>query len=180
MAIIKLHYPDDREKQRAVFERLMATSTTKSAWRSPYLHQMLLNMADDADVKEFDDLKNKVEDEMRQEIIVKRCGVSHQKASHFTPAAIKALRPEIVDCMRETTPLSAILTWQPAMNGFQAYYPRTKEAREKHNKPKQYLTTGKKYGEEGSGGVTQLQALTHCVKHLWACHEKLGTLQLWA
>ena len=170
-----MHFPDDAAKQQTVFERLMATTTAKTAWRSPYLHQALLNMADDPECDDFKDLKNKIEDEMRQDIIVKRCGVSHQKALHFTPAAIKALRPEINEEMRLTTPLSCILTWQPAMNSFQAYYPRTTESRAKHNKAKQYLTTAKKYGEDGSGGATQLQALTHCVKHLWTCHAKLGT-----
>ena len=171
-----------RNYQQAVFDRLLSTSDSKQQWRATYLHQTLLNMADDPDYDDFKGLKNKVEDEIRQEIVVGRCGMSHQKASHFTPAGIKNLRPEISPEMREETPLGCVLTWQPAMNCFQSYYPRTNAARAKHNKDKKYLTTSKTYtlgdGVEDAENVTasigQLQALHHCVKHLWSCHATLG------
>ena len=136
-------------------------------------------MADDPDADDFKGLKNKVEDEMRQDIVFNRCGMSHQKASHFTPAEIKNLRPEITAEMREDTPLGCVLTWQPAVRGFQAYYPRTKDARSKFNSEKRYLNTSKGYAvnsgdDEDTASASQLRALRHCVNHLWACHFKLG------
>ena len=167
-----------RNYQQAVFKRLMASSSAKKQWRATYLHQALLNMSDDPEYDDFKGLKTKLEDEMRQDIVIGRCGMSHKKASHFTPAEIKALRPEFVADMREETPLGPVLTWQPAMTSFQSYYPRTKDARAKHNATKRYLNTSKSYtvgeGEEDSASASQLKALTHCVKHLWKCHSALG------
>ena len=177
MALIRAYLPEVGEaKQAKMLSRLLESRGKVKQYRASFLREALLHLEGDDDEKVFKDLRNECDDAARQSVIVKRVGVSHEKASQFTPAAIKDLRPAIDGDMKATTPFATVLTWQPGLCGFQAYYPRTLEARKKHDPNKKFCSTGKTYNAK----VTQLNALRHCVKMLWDNHDKAASYYLFS
>ena len=150
MALVRAYLrPDDENTAEKMVKRLLE-SRNKKTWSSDYLHQTLMALDDNADAfKEYKNLKDEVEDTMRQHVVEARTGSSHQKAAILTPQQIKDLEPEILPEMREETPLSSVLTWQYGANCFLAYYPRTVKAREARDKKKQFWSTGRTIPTDG-------------------------------
>ncbi|CAE7227424.1 unnamed protein product [Symbiodinium microadriaticum] len=109
-----------------------------------------------------------VDDEQREEIILKREGHHHEKAGELTPRLIKDLRPKVAGCY---------LNWQPSLNQFAAYFKRPpvaessdkKRGPKKTKQPKMH-STARVYG----GKWTQIQALSLVVAQLWRWHVKYG------
>lgn len=164
MCLIQELFPDKpADEMDRMLERLLSTSK-RNTRRQPEILRDVLNLLDDGDDKRhFGSLKQSLDDAFREEFVISRCGHARQHAEKATPVLIKELRPPVQ---------GAWLVWQIKMGAFQSYYPRPIEAKKQQGKKKAktHFSTSKTY--DGQKGVTQLDALKHCVKFLWAHHKK--------
>lgn len=135
------------------------------------MHDVLSKLSNEDDHKEFEDLKLRADEKLREDFVYSRVGASRTKAAFWTPRAIKRLKPE-----------GSVLVWQFAMKSYQGYYTIPEELRQKaavekaQAKPKQkrriqtHWSRSRTYGEKRS----QLDALLWIVKWLWQTHKKQG------
>lgn len=142
-------------------------------WDKPYMYDVLSKLSGENDGKEYEDLKLRVDEKLREEFIYSRVGASRTKAAFWTPKAVKALKPE-----------GSVLVWQIATRCYQGYYQipesvRQKTAAEKakaaaKSKQKRRIQThwsrSRSYGEKR----TQLKALVWIVNWLWQTHKQQG------
>ena len=168
-------------EQKTIVDRLMADKKTTPAAAtaggkvaggkvaaSKCLPSVLQLLTAEPDFDKFAALKMAVDDEQREEIILKREGHHHEKAGELTPRLIKDLRPKVAGCY---------LNWQPSLNQFAAYFKRPpvaessdkKRGPKKTKQPKMH-STARVYG----GKWTQIQALSLVVAQLWRWHVKYG------
>ena len=142
------------------------------------------HLARGPDAEKFVDLEQKVQSAQIQEFLVRRYGASREKASTFTPQAIKNLRPDRPGIW---------LVWQISASAFEAYFPKDafkiqeEDEQAQDAKPdaprtrkraktaaasnlKKHVTRSRKYGVVR----TQQAALWQCVCFLWKMHQKAG------
>lgn len=147
-----------------------AVSTTQApkGFYAPYLADVLGKLEHEEDGKEFSNLKDVVDDYKRQEFVLSRVGMSREKASHWTPKAIKELKPPV-----------GTLVWQWTASAFQAYYPvpqklideKISKARKKgRGKVKTMWSIHRGYAQKR----TKLKALQEATKWLWKTHKENG------
>ena len=167
MTLIQELFPDKTEEERdAVLVRLLESSARKTRAQPKILRDVLHLLDDTDDKKHFSALKESLDDVYREEFVISRCGHARQHAEKTTPVLIRELKPNVQ---------GAWLVWQIKTAAFQAYYPRPsdlKKASGAKKRLKTHFSTGKTY--DGQKGVSQLDALKHCVKFLWAHHQKQG------
>jgi hypothetical protein len=77
-----------------------------------YLGDVLQKLHTEEDGKDFQQLKDVVDDYKRQPFILSRVGMSRNRAAHWTPKPIKDLKPP-----------NSTLVWQWTAAAFQGYYP---------------------------------------------------------
>lgn len=152
------------------------STTVKPVFSAQYLGDVLNKLGGEQDANEFESLRAAMDEQKRVEFIVSRVGFSRAKAAHYTPKAIKELRPP-----------NSVLTWQSACFCFQGYYPIPQAIRSKAEE------TSKQSGKgRGKRKVTkrvkthwtrsrsykakrnQLEALTWIVEWLWKTHKQQG------
>ena len=179
MSLIQDLFSDTTEEQQeAMLNRLLSTSTRKSSLlKTEILHDVLTLLDGDDDAKLFSDLKAKVDDAWRSDLVISRVGKERNAAEASTPVVVKDLKP----------PGPKIcLCWQVSASAFEGYYPRPEadiaKAQANKKRPgdrvKTHFTTSKKYEGARSSNVSQLDALEHVVKFLWAQHKKQGHVTL--
>ena len=168
------------EEQRRKLVARWVTSTSsqeskKKVFEASYLSNVLNELDQEQDGKEFQNLKNEVDEAQRVAFILERVGMSRAKAEHFTPKAIKELRPA-----------GAVLTWQRALFSFQGYYPipqairtKTEEKLKETNKKgkgkknrrvQTHWARSRNYKEKR----TKEDALNQIVNWLWKTHGEQG------
>ncbi|CAL1162709.1 unnamed protein product, partial [Cladocopium goreaui] len=137
------------------------------------LHAVLKVLSAEEDFTRFEDLKSKMDDEKRLDLIIRREGYHHSKASKFTPKLITDLRPP---------GLGIYLNMQPTLNQFAGYYEKptaaTSSKDSKGSKVKKQRvtrggnmhTTARKWGGKWSQG----DALALVVSQLWAWHKNMA------
>ena len=150
----------DADKEQKV-KRLLETSSTRRVVQTATLMEVLNEVAGTDDGKEFQDLRDIMADEQREQMIRKRLFSSKGKAEHETPSPIKGLKPDYP---------GVVLTYQIPANAFIGYYPKdlTEEQRQNRRLTKnwsQHRTFGEKW--------TSFEALKQVVVFLWGCHAKL-------
>eukprot|EP00435_Cladocopium_sp_Y103_P063062 s13_g24.t1 len=150
---------------------------SKKVFSASYLGAVLGQLEGEEDAREFEALKTQIEEEKRIEFIVSRVGWSRSKASHFTPKAVKALRPP-----------DTVLTWQSASYSFQGYFPipealragasaKGKAKAEPKGKAKARAKRVQTHWARSRNYKTKrskLEALTWIVDWLWRTHGKHG------
>ena len=154
-----------------MLQRLLETSNSKSVYKSKFLHDVLQELRTAEDAKEFNQLREEIEDEVRQQFVISRTGLSRQQAEHWTPVCLKNLRPA-----------GSVLCWQPAQFAFQGYYPKQSkgDAQEVQAKPKKKQSKRDRRGHFHSVSRsyaqkrTMLSALKEVVSFLWKHHGKAG------
>ena len=127
------------------------------------------------------DMKQRLDDAMREQLIIQRCGHSKAKAEHFTPQVIKNLKPD-----------GTVLHWQYVTHFFQGYYKIPADKLEAiRNTTKRRRVTGKseakthwsffrKYGQVRTQVRAQVYALSLVVNWLWDKHAEMGHEQVLA
>ena len=137
------------------------------------LHAVLKVLSAEEDFTRFEDLKSKMDDEKRLDLIIRREGYHHSKASKFTPKLITDLRPP---------GLGIYLNMQPTLSQFAGYYEKptaaTSSKDSKGSKVKKQRvtrggnmhTTARKWGGKWSQG----DALALVVSQLWAWHKNMA------
>ena len=187
MALIANQFDDWPEDQQLhLLSRLLRSGECK-LYRPAVLGQVMLHLRDGPDARQFQDLAEKVNVAEVQEYVMSRFPASREKASRFTPSAIKALRPDRP---------GVYLVWQVAADIFEAYYPKPQPATENaevlpgddpeaaadsqpakrrrvkspapKSRLKTHITRSKQYGTIR----TPLEALWQCVNFLWTEHAK--------
>ncbi len=177
--MITQFFPEMSEEQRRKLVARWVTSTSsqdsKKVFGAPYLPHILNELDYEQDGKEFQKLKAEVDEAERVAFILERVGLSRSKAKHFTPKAIKALRPP-----------GTVLTWQRSLFSFQAYFPipqairtkteeklkeQNKKGKGKKNKRVQtHWARSRNYKEKR----TKEDALSQIVNWLWKTHGEHG------
>ena len=175
-SLIAAYFPDvsDEKKEEILLrwvpptkDAVSVTSPPKGFY-APYLADVLGKLEHEEDGKDFTNLKDVVDDYRRQEFVFSRVGVSREKASHWTPKAIKELKPPI-----------GTLVWQWTASAFQAYYPmpqkmideKISKARKKgKGKVKTMWSIHRGYAQKR----TKLKALQEVTKWLWKTHSNNG------
>ncbi len=144
------------------------TKAVPGGFYAPYLAEVLGKLDFEEDGKDFQSLKHQVDDIKRQEFVLSRVGMSRSKASHWTPKAIKRLKPP-----------NSTLVWQVSVSAFQGYYPMPQSMVD--DKIKTAKKTGKskvKTMWSRHRGYLQkrskLKALQEIVKWLWKTHKQYG------
>lgn len=150
-----------------------------AAYSAPFLPGVLDRLKEEQDFKEFRDLHEEVQEQQRQEFVLSRVGGARAKAEHFTPTALRNLRPAHA---------RVSLVWQLPMRAFQGYYPipaaaatkqttkQQAEAKQKQTKKRKtarvqtHWSRSRSYGEKR----TKLAALTQIVRWLWKAHGQCG------
>lgn len=147
--------------QDLMLERLLATRKTK-VLRPRVLKEVLVEMQGSSEAKLFDNLRETVENEEREEVIMSRFSAPRAKAEAKTPSVLKDLRPKISGC---------VLVYQVGTSTFQGYYPK-KLGPEATKRPKAGSTysAGRTVGDKW----TSFQALTQVLNFLWNHHKKAG------
>ena len=142
-SLIAAYFPDvsDEKKEEILLrwvpptkDAVSVTSPPKGFY-APYLADVLGKLEHEEDGKDFTNLKDVVDDYRRQEFVFSRVGVSREKASHWTPKAIKELKPPI-----------GTLVWQWTASAFQAYYPMPQKMIDEENQ--QGKKKGKRKGKD--------------------------------
>ena len=177
--MVAAYLPECTEGERkAIVDRLIAdkkattaatTAGKVAAATSKCLPSVLQLLTAEPDFDKFAALKIAVDDERREEIVLKREGYHHEKAGELTPRLIKDLRPRVP---------GSYLNWQPSLNQFAAYYKKPdvaessdkKRGAGKRKQQKKMHSTARVYG----GKWTQTQALNLVVVQLWKWHAKYG------
>lgn len=143
-----------------------------------YLPGILTSLDGEQDFREFQALKEQFDEQERISFVLSRVGLSRAKAQHYTPRAIKSLRPG-----------NSVLVWQRSTFAFQAYFPvpqalrnqaEEKAAAKKESKKgkgrggrarvKTHWTRSRSYKEKR----TKLEALQWVVDWLWRTHNQGG------
>ena len=122
----------------------------------------MLQCPDLDDAQEYQDLKEKLQDQDREELILKRVGGAKAAATFATPNVIKNLRPRTDGCT---------LNFQLSANAFQAYYRRPLTPAQLAN-PR----VKKNWSMQASFGTKRSQhaALRQAVAFLWKKHRDVG------
>ena len=178
-ALIAEFFPHkDADERERMLKRLLDTSNSKSVYKTKCLHEVLQELRTAEDANEFSQLREEMEDEVRQQFIVTRTGLSRQQAEHWTPICLKKLRPP-----------GSVLCWQPAQHAFQGYYPKAKDSaadEEAAEEPKAKAKKKKKSIKKDRRGQfhsvsrsylqkrTMFSALKEVVSFLWKKHAKAG------
>ena len=188
MTVIQNALPDQPDSEyRKLLDRLLISKGQK-LYRPEVLGDVMIHLQKATDARHFEDLEHKVQAAEIQHFILRRFGASREKAPHFTPECIKALRPQFE---------GVYLVWQlPAMM-FEAYYPRAlllsaskdtgaeaadvaaeeKPAKRQRTKTppakpaikgKKHITCSRQYGAIR----TTINALWQVVNFLWNSHAK--------
>jgi hypothetical protein len=130
----------------------------------------------DPDMKQFQKMKEDLEDSLREDILVGRCGRGKAAAMTWTPEVIKLLRPQV-----ESGTRSRVLVWQPSTKAFEGYYPASDTQPRKRQRTKgadkEYHTVSRSYGGKKH---TMLSALQKTVNELWLFHKKAGGDSFWS
>ena len=146
----------------------VSVATAPKGFYAPYLADVLGKLKHEEDGKDFSNLKDVVDDFKRQEFVLSRVGMSREKASFWTPRAIKELKPP-----------TGTLVWQWTASAFQAYYPmpqkmvdeKISKARKKgKGKVKTMWSVHRGYAQKR----TKLKALQEVTKWLWKRHGENG------
>ena len=157
-------FPEEAEAtQWQRCQRLLETASTRAVVRVKGMQEAVSQLAA-AGEQEFEQLNDFLDHEQMDEFIRSRFGAKAKApAVHFTPKALKDLRPPM-DC--------CVISLQVAKHQFAGYYPRllTKEQLERKRKPKKNFTTARGFAEVR----TRFQALKEVVHFLWSCHKKRG------
>ena len=159
MSLIKAYFGDTPEpEQRAMLDRLMSSDKQKKIVQTTALMEVLQEMSPD-EVQEYSDLKEQLQDQAREEIIMKRLGAGTRAAVEFrTPAVLKKLKPPGA---------GAVLTFQVSENAFQGYYRKVlTETQLANPRVKKHWTTSASFGTKR----TQFAALRLVVNFLWKQH----------
>ena len=160
MSLVRAYFPEmDEPGHVEMVTRLLATGKTRKIVTTTALREVLQS-ADLEDPNDFDDLRTKLQDQDREEIILKRMGGTKSAASFHTPNVIKNLRPNAAGCT---------LMFQPSRNAFQGYYKRNlPPSADKRLKPN--WSTWSSFGPKRS----QHAALRYVVAFLWGKHQDAG------
>ena len=174
----------DADRHDSLLTRLLGTAPGGgkrlfAAYSAPFLPGVLDRLKEEQDFKEFRDLHEEVQEQQRQEFVLSRVGGARAKAEHFTPTALRNLRPAHA---------RVSLVWQLPMRAFQGYYPipaaaatkqttkQQAEAKQKQTKKRKtarvqtHWSRSRSYGEKR----TKLAALTQIVRWLWKAHGQCG------
>ena len=169
MALLKHYFPDlEEEKHVGMANRLLAGSGQASPAEMKPLLQALRLLAEEPDGKAFADLELEVQDAHRQELIIKRFGLSRAAAENMTPTAIKQLRPPVKGCA---------IVWQATESTFSGSYPKPSQPTKETKKPRQKPLKVKEHSTRRSyatGKWTQSKALLKVVTRLWQIHKAYG------
>ena len=163
MSLIQAYFPDAMEDKHAeMLARLLATGRGKKIMATTALREVLqcadLEDADD----DLRDLRDKLQDQDREDLILQRMKHAKAAASFATPNVLKNLRPPAPGCT---------LTFQYSESSFQGYYRRNlTEAQLKNKRVKRLWSTASNFGVKR----TQLAALRMVVNFLWAKHGQSG------
>ena len=163
MSLLKAYFPASPEaEQSALLERLLSSDRAKRVLQTTALMDVLQSM-DGPEAREYEDLKQHLQEQAREEIILKRLGCTVKATVQFrTPAVLKNLKPHAQGC---------VLNFQFATSAFQGYYRRKLSAEQLANpRIKKNWTTSVTFGAKRS----QFAALKMVVSFLWKKHREAG------
>lgn len=132
------------------------------------LHSVLKLLESEEDFNKFLDIKNRMDDEKRTELIIEREGYHRSKARAMTPRLIKELAPPIRRCY---------VSMQVNLKRFNGFYFKPEASASSRKRPKgskkqaklkDMHSTARTWGEKWS----QEQALNLVIGQLWAWHKK--------
>lgn len=133
---------------------------------APYLADVLGKLDQEEDRRDFENLKDMVDDYKRQEFVLSRVGMSRNRANHWTPGPIKDLKPP-----------GSTLVWQWTASAFQGYYPipqklideKIKKAKKQgKGKVKTMWSRHRGYAQKRN----KVKALQDITKWLWKTHKE--------
>ena len=134
-------------------------SDSKKILRTAGVKAALELMENDSDIEAFRDVKDSIENEDLEAAIKSRFPAGRQKASAYTPEAIKSLRPPAPGCT---------ICWQFSESSFEGYYQIPDSMRSKAKNAKKLWSRSRSYG---GGKWTRSSALTQIVNFLWTQHK---------
>ena len=164
MTLAKAWFPTETEEQQwQRCLRLLETSSRRKIVQVAGVKEAIEEMlkTGEADEKQaFKALAETIEHQETEELIKSRVNQPRGLAEYYTPAALKALTPDVQGCR---------LVYQVNTATFQAYYPKPLSAAQRANpKIKKDWSTSRTYGQKW----TKHQALTLVVRAAWAWHGK--------
>ena len=163
MSLIKCFYPDVGEAvQIEYLTRLLNTTAKRRVVETTGLQEVLAEMQGTDDAKDFKGLRELLEDEKREELVIQRLGGVRAGVEMKTPSPIKRLRPPTQ---------GSLVVLQISQSAFQAYYPRQLTAEQKNNpRVKKSWSIWRSFGVDR----TQAEALRAVLQFVWKKHKDAG------
>ena len=163
MSLLKSFFPElDEAAQAQLLTRLLDTMARRRVVETKGLQEVLLELKGSEDGKMFDGLREQLEDEKREQLVMRRLGGTRAGVEMKTPGPIKALRPPVQ---------GALVVFQISASAFQGYYPRTLTEEQRNNpRVKKTWSCSRTFGVDRS----QEQALKMTVRFIWQKHKEVG------
>ena len=162
MSLLQAYFPQHTEPEwQQMLDRLFATNKKRRIVRTAGLEEVLQS-ADLENPEDFADFKQEFQDQVREDLILRRLGGLKSAKAFSTPVVIKNLRPAAAGC---------VLNFQHSTSSFQGYCRRAlTEAQLQNKRVKPYYSTSAKFGLQR----TQEAALRMVVTFLWKKHKEAG------
>ena len=125
-----------------------------------------------------------MDDDLREQVLISKVGLSKEQAENLTPTKLKELKP----VLPEDAPRKCYLCWMISTSTFRGYYPKPfeesagakpkKRARKKLTQPEKdtetHVSRSRKHGKVHKSMRTKFQALWQVVSFLWQEHADRG------